>query len=82
MDIQKASDWLQKYGSWSVFICRLIPLIQKFNLHPCWNDTYGYMDISLTYNHEIHNLESPVSLCRCLRWGIMDGDRQIFGHLF
>ncbi|AQS55064.1 hypothetical protein B0W44_04025 [Novibacillus thermophilus] len=40
LDIQKASDWFQKYGTWSVFM---------------W----------------IFDLEYPVSLCRCLRWGIL-----------
>src|SRR5699024_8960558 len=28
-DIHKANDWFAKYGAWTVFFCRFIPLIRS-----------------------------------------------------
>ena len=28
-DVQKANDWFQKYGAWTVLFCRLVPLIRS-----------------------------------------------------
>lgn len=64
-DVRKADAWFDKYGPWTVFFCRFIPLIRSLISVPAGYERYESMVIFSINDNWYIDMEFSISTGRC-----------------